>query len=110
MHSRRTEKTDLQLLQSPLIMASTIPYSGDYKGSYFQAAKDMRRHDLNITELCAIKWVLHFKQSVDGMSPFEAKFNEDFSLMTPMHGRMDWQVNYHIELLTLLYNSPTGSY
>ena len=89
-------------------MTCITTLSGDYKGSYFQAARDMRRHDLNITELCAIKWVLHFKQSIDGMSPFEAKFDEDFSLLTTMHGRMNWQVK--ALLLTLTCNSRTGRY
>ena len=54
----------------------------------------MRRQDINVKELCLIKWVLHFKQSMneDTVRPFEATFNEDFSLFTTMHGRMNWQV------------------
>ena len=68
--------------------------TGDCKASYFQTAKDMRRHDMNVAELCSIKWVLHFKQIMgeESMNPFEAKFNDDFSLFTSMHGRMNWQV------------------
>ena len=79
-----------------IYIVNLIPFfpTGDYKASYFQAKKDMRRQDMNITELCSINWVLHFKQATteDSMAPFEAKFKEDFSLYTKMHGRMNWQV------------------
>ena len=50
---------------------------------------------MNIKELCMIKWVLHFKQAMseESVRPFEAIFHEDFSLVTTMHGRMNWQAS-----------------
>jgi len=36
---------------------------GQHKASLFQAMKDMKRRDINISELCAIQWRFHFKQS-----------------------------------------------
>ena len=36
---------------------------GQYKASLFHAMKDMKRHDINISELCSIPWRFHFKQS-----------------------------------------------
>jgi hypothetical protein len=76
----------------------------------------MRRDDLNVTELCNINWLLHFKQSPseESMTPFEAKFKEDFSLYTDMHGRMNWQVtfkhylNFSILLMNMQDNFPDG--
>jgi hypothetical protein len=75
----------------------------------------MRRDDLNVTELCNINWLLHFKQSPseESMTPFEAKFKEDFSLYTDMHGRMNWQVEFARNLPSadaniLLMNASEG--
>lgn len=74
---------------------------GDYKASYFQAIKDNRRCDITITELCMIKWILHFKQSEDELrnpTTFRAAFYEDFSLTTSGHGKMNWQVKLSLHV------------
>jgi hypothetical protein len=70
-------------------------FIGDHKASYFQAVKDSRRSDINVTELCMIKWLLHFKGSEDDSgnpTTFKAAFYEDFSLISTGHGKMNWQV------------------
>lgn len=36
---------------------------GQHKASLYHAMKDMKRRDINISELCAIQWRFHFKQS-----------------------------------------------
>ena len=36
---------------------------GQHKASYFHGVKDLRRRDINISELCSIQWRFHFKQS-----------------------------------------------
>ena len=36
---------------------------GQHKATLFHAMKDMKRRDINISELCAIQWRFHFKQS-----------------------------------------------
>lgn len=72
---------------------------GQYKASYFEAKKDMRRQDITVSELCRIKWVFHFKhhqpmdQDTDGPSPtWESTFSEDFTMNSAMHSeRLTWQ-------------------
>ena len=108
---------------------------GQHKASFFHAIKDMRRRDINFSELCLIKWRFHFRQSEsdviqviiystvrykttmqytttitsfinplhllvklliqdDELRPptCESKFNEDFSMTSPMHSEpLTWQ-------------------
>mmetsp|Transcript_25570 Transcript_25570/g.24449 ORF Transcript_25570/g.24449 Transcript_25570/m.24449 type:complete len:270 (-) Transcript_25570:113-922(-) len=107
--SRCVEKPDFQNMviarlifgdRSPIKRQALLYYPewalhiGDYKASYCQAVKDSRRTDITVTELCMIKWLLHFKGSDDDSdSPtvYKTAFYEDFSMITAGHGKLNWQ-------------------
>lgn len=98
-HSRLNAKNFFNIdidSSSSSTAAAAVPSDTQTKSSNFLPTTNPNPNDLSIQDLCAIKWLLHFKSAAsvekDSPSNFFTRFSDNFNLYTNGLGSMVWKV------------------